>query len=99
MTIKLLTAAVSLFFAAPALTVSAQEMPADYAAVLKSLDRQGDYKDNVLKVNIPRNDLKVVVEGVATPTPFGIRRMGGVHQGHWRHRCDDGRSGPGGGRG
>src|SRR3954466_7126697 len=72
MTIKLLTAAVSLFFAAPALTVSAQEMPADYAAVLKSLDRQGDYKDSVLKVNIPRTDLKVVVEGVATPTPFGF---------------------------
>src|SRR4051794_37267656 len=72
MTIKLLTAAVLLFFVAPALTVSAQEMPADYAAVLKSLDRQGDYKDNVLKVNIPRNDLKVVVEGVATPTPFGF---------------------------
>jgi hypothetical protein len=50
----------------------AQEMPADYAAVLKTLARQGDYKDNVLKVNIPRNDLKVVVEGVATPTPFGF---------------------------
>src|SRR6185369_6386801 len=32
----------------------------------------GDYKDSVLKVNIPRNDLKVVVEGVATPTPFGF---------------------------
>jgi len=26
----------------------------------------------VLKVNIPRNDLKVVVDGVATPTPFGF---------------------------
>src|SRR5882672_10941983 len=52
--------------------VSAQEMPADYAAVLKTLNRQGDYKDSVLKVNIPRNDLKVVVDGVATPTPFGF---------------------------
>src|SRR5262245_66256629 len=50
----------------------AQEMPADYAGVLKTLDRQGDYKDNVLKVNIPRNDVKVVVDGVATPTPFGF---------------------------
>jgi hypothetical protein len=47
-------------------------MPADYAAVLKTLNRQGDYKDNVLKVNIPRNDLKIVVDGVATPTPFGF---------------------------
>jgi hypothetical protein len=51
---------------------AAQEIPADYAAVLKTLGRQGDYKDNVLKVNIPRNDLKVSVEGVATPTPFGF---------------------------
>jgi uncharacterized protein DUF1259 len=53
-------------------SVYAQEMPADYSAVLKTLSKQGDYKDNVLKVNIPRNDLKVVVDGVATPTPFGF---------------------------
>ena len=52
--------------------VSAQDMPPDYAGVLKTLNRQGDYKDNVLKVNIPRSDLKVVVDGVATPTPFGF---------------------------
>jgi hypothetical protein len=53
-------------------SAAAQEMPADYADVLKTLNRQGDYKDGVLKVNIPRNDLKVVVDGVATPTPFGF---------------------------
>jgi len=53
-------------------TASAQDMPADYAGVLKTLNRQGDFKDNVLKVNIPRNDLKVAVDGVATPTPFGF---------------------------
>jgi len=52
--------------------VWAQDVPADYAGVLKTLNKQGDYKDNVLKVNIPRNDLKVVVDGVATPTPFGF---------------------------
>src|SRR5207237_968879 len=34
--------------------------------------KKGDYKENVLKVNIPRNDLKVTVSGVATPTPFGF---------------------------
>jgi len=50
----------------------APAMPAEYAAVLQSLGRQGDFKDNVLKVNIPRSDLKVVVDGVATPTPFGF---------------------------
>jgi hypothetical protein len=50
----------------------AQTMPADYDGVLKTLGRQGDYKANVLKVNIPRNDLKVSVDGIATPTPFGF---------------------------
>jgi hypothetical protein len=50
----------------------AQEMPADYQGVLKSLGKQGDYKANVLKINIPRSDLKVTVDGVATPTPFGF---------------------------
>jgi hypothetical protein len=47
-------------------------MPADYKAVLDTLARPGDFKDGVLKVNIPRSDLKVVVDGVATPTPFGF---------------------------
>src|SRR5947209_9891819 len=50
----------------------AQEMPADYASVLKALGKQGDYKANVLKINIPRNDLKVSIDGIATPTPFGF---------------------------
>src|SRR4051794_25855674 len=50
----------------------AQEMPADYANVLKALGKQGDYKANVLKINIPRNDLKVSIDGIATPTPFGF---------------------------
>src|SRR5437867_381799 len=52
--------------------MQAQDMPADYQAVLKMLDKKGDYKANVLKVNIPRNDLKVTVDGIATPTPFGF---------------------------
>src|SRR5436305_1398500 len=56
-----------------AVTVAfAQEMPADYASVLKALGKQGDYKANVLKINIPRNDLKVSIDGIATPTPFGF---------------------------
>lgn len=50
----------------------AQTMPADYAGVLQTLGKQGDFKANVLKVNIPRNDLKVTVDGAATPTPFGF---------------------------
>lgn len=50
----------------------AQEMPADYQEVLKSLDRKGDFKAGVLKVNIPRNDLKMTIQGFPTPTPFGF---------------------------
>src|SRR3954469_8784189 len=51
---------------------AAQDIPAEYQQVLSMLGRQGDYKDNVLKVNIPRSDVKVTVAGVATPTPFGF---------------------------
>src|SRR5213080_650373 len=50
----------------------AQDMPADYSGVLKTLGKQGDFKANVLKINIPRNDLKVTIDGIATPTPFGF---------------------------
>ena len=49
-----------------------QAIPAEYDGVLKSLGKQGDFKDNVLKINIPRNDLKVTIDGIATPTPFGF---------------------------
>src|SRR3954467_2486248 len=58
--------------AALAATGRAQTMPADYDGVLKALGRQGDYKANVLKVNVPRNDLKVSIDGIPTPTPFGF---------------------------
>src|SRR3954462_4588906 len=50
----------------------AQEIPADYQQVLTALGKQGDYKANVLKVNIPRNDVNVTVANVKTPTPFGF---------------------------
>jgi hypothetical protein len=50
----------------------AQEMPAAYRQVLDALGKTGDFKDNVLKVNIPRNDLSVTVANVKTPTPFGF---------------------------
>jgi hypothetical protein len=55
-----------------ATVAAAQEMPADYASVLKTLGKKGDYKSNVLKINIPRNDLKVSIDGIATPTAFGF---------------------------
>src|SRR5438552_17157297 len=50
----------------------AQDIPQDYQAVLKTLGKQGDFKANVLKVNIPRNDLNITVANVKTPTPFGF---------------------------
>src|SRR5215471_13531802 len=54
------------------LAVLGQQMPAEYEQVLKTLGKQGDFKDNVLKINNPRNDLKVTIDGAATPTPFGF---------------------------
>src|SRR2546423_7756631 len=50
----------------------AQEMPSDYQQVLKATGKSGDYKANVLKVNIPRNDLHVSIAGYSVPTPFGF---------------------------
>ena len=49
-----------------------QDIPTEYQEVLKSLDRKGDFKGGVLKVNVPRSDLKITVEGFPTPTPFGF---------------------------
>src|SRR5438477_6520504 len=49
-----------------------QAVPAEYDGVLKSLGKQGDFKGNVLKLNIPRNDLKVTIDSIGTPTPFGF---------------------------
>jgi hypothetical protein len=51
---------------------TAQEFPSDYQQVLKIVGKSGDYKANVLKVNIPRNDLHMSVAGYAVPTPFGF---------------------------
>jgi len=55
-----------------AVPLPAQDVPRDYQEVLTILGRSGDYKANVLKVNVPRSDLHVNISGVATPTPFGF---------------------------
>src|SRR3954463_1251148 len=61
-----------LLLASLASLAQAQEMPAAYKQVLDTLGKTGDFKDNVLKVNIPRNDLSITVANVKTPTPFGF---------------------------
>ncbi len=48
------------------------ETPTAYRLVLEYLGKTGDYKAGVLKVNIPRSDLKVTVDGKTVPTSFGF---------------------------
>src|SRR5215469_12918706 len=47
-------------------------MPADYQQVLKTVGKSGDYKANVLKVSIPRNDIHVTIDKLSLPTAFGF---------------------------
>jgi Domain of Unknown Function (DUF1259) len=67
-----ITAAVALLSIISTWPASAQDVPAPYKEVLSFLGKSGDFKDNVLKVNIPRNDVAITVAGVSTPTPFGF---------------------------
>ena len=53
-------------------SVQSQNMPKEYEEVLAYLNKKGDFKDSVLKVNIPRNDLRMTIAGIETPTPFGF---------------------------
>jgi hypothetical protein len=65
---RLVSAAAALVVASFGSIVRAQEPPAEYQQVLTTLGKQGDFKDNVLKINIPRNDLNVTVKNVKTPS-------------------------------
>jgi Domain of Unknown Function (DUF1259) len=62
----------AIFIVAFAHFSTAQEIPSDYQQVLKIVGKQGDYKGNVLRVNIPRNDLNMKIADHAVPTPFGF---------------------------
>jgi hypothetical protein len=57
---------------APCGFAQSNQLPNDYQEALTILGKKGDFKDNVLKIGIPRNDLKVEVAGVKTPTSFGF---------------------------
>lgn len=67
--VVLLTLLGSEWTAAP---LHGQEIPKEYQEVLHILGKQGDFASNVLKANIPRNDLSVQIAGHATPTLFGF---------------------------
>jgi hypothetical protein len=70
--IRTLLASSMVFLCLAAPPAAAQTVPSEYQEVLTFLGRQGDYKANVLKVNVPRSDVAVTVAGVKTPTPFGF---------------------------
>src|SRR6478672_4351784 len=77
MTIPSLAVLVSLVLSAFTIAPAAKQaaapaVPAPYQAVLTSLGRSGDFKDNVLKVNLGRSDLKVTINGRAVPTALGF---------------------------
>ena len=74
MKVRIAIIAVLLSLAITKLTppIEAQEIPPEYQQVLKTVGKSGDYKSNVLKVNIPRNDIHVTIENLAVPTPFGF---------------------------
>jgi hypothetical protein len=68
------TCAVSILLASwgGPMSVLALDVPAEYQAVLTTLGKNGDYKDGVLKVNVPRHDVRVTIAGRPAPTPFGF---------------------------
>ena len=53
-------------------SVIAQDMPDEYRTVLTALGKGGDFKEGVLKVNVPRADLRVTIDNRPAPTPFGF---------------------------
>ena len=59
----------------------AQDVPAEYKSVLTTLGKTGDFKDGVLKVNIPRNDLKVTIDQRARAHAVRLRWMGRADKG------------------
>src|SRR5437899_11804749 len=50
----------------------AKDVPSDYQQVLNLVGKSRDYKANVYKVNVPRNDHQVTIADYPVPTPFGF---------------------------
>jgi hypothetical protein len=49
-----------------------QATPSEYEEILTLLGKKGDFREGVLKVNVPRADLAVTIAGRPAPTPFGF---------------------------
>jgi hypothetical protein len=71
-TFRLAVAGTLVFACTMAARPLGQEMPAEYRTVLTALGKTGDLRDGVLKVNIPRNDVRVTISQRPAPTPFGF---------------------------
>lgn len=56
----------------PAVLPQSQEIPSEYKEVFTILGKQGDYASSVLKINIPRNDLSVTIQGMPVPVALGF---------------------------
>jgi hypothetical protein len=69
---QVLTGAALVAALIPATPVAAQDIPPDYTGVMTTLGKKGDFKDGVLKVNIPRGDLSVLIGKRPAPMPFGF---------------------------
>ncbi len=63
----------------------AQDMPADYQAVLDTLAAARRLQGRRLKVNVPRSDLNVTIGGRPAPTPFGFGGWIALTKGDRRH--------------
>jgi Domain of Unknown Function (DUF1259) len=70
--VRLRSASLSVVALLLAAGAAAQDVPREYQNVLSGLGKTGDFKEGVLKVNIPRNDLKVTISQRSAPTPFGF---------------------------
>lgn len=68
----LLSTLVGLWVGILAIPGQSQEVPGEYQMVLNFLGRQGDFKNNVLKVSVPRSDLEVTIKGNPIPTALGF---------------------------
>ena len=55
----------------------------DYAAFMKTVEKTGDFKDGVVTVSIPRNDLRVDDRRSGCAHPAGFWRMAGADARRW----------------